>query len=59
MAVTNKLYSQSMYNLLTGDFGDLELATLKVALLDNTYSFDQDNHEEWADVSTHEVSGTG
>jgi len=33
--------------------------TLKVALLKNTYTPDQDAHTTWNDVSAYETSGTG
>jgi len=32
---------------------------VKVALLADTYTPDQNGHEYWSEVSTHEVSGTG
>lgn len=38
---------------------DLDTDTIKVMLLNNSHSQDQDNHEFIDDVSANEVSGTG
>jgi len=57
MAVTHKLYGPAMKNILDGTV-DLGPDTFKVALMSSGFSFDQD-HEDWADVSTHQISGTG
>jgi hypothetical protein len=33
--------------------------SIKIALLTSSYSFDQDNHTHFGDVSTYEISGPG
>ena len=57
MAVTHKLYGPAMKNILDGTV-DLDGHTFKVALMSSGFSFDQD-HENWAQVSTGEISSTG
>lgn len=57
--MANIVYNRFLANLMNklidlGNGGD----TLKCALLSNTYTPDKD-HDVWADVSAHEVSGTG
>lgn len=61
MAVTNKLYGQVGIRLGKGEIawkasgGD----TIKCALVTSSYTFDQDAHDYFDDVSAYEVSGTG
>lgn len=61
MAVTSKFYSKFAQNLCKAGIPDLSLSgtTVKCALLGSGYTFDQENHEHWSDVSANEVSGTG
>lgn len=51
-------YGPAMVSAFSGliDFPD---DTIKVALLANTYTPDQDNHDMFADVDDYEISGTG
>ena len=60
MAVTNKLYSSLPLNALQANITDLAAAgtNVKVALVTGTYTFNQDTHTSWADI-TNEASGTG
>jgi hypothetical protein len=63
MAVTTKLYGHFPYYALCKqitDMGatDLTGTTLKAALVTSSYTFNQDTHEDWADI-TNEISGTG
>ena len=57
MAVTHKLYGPAIKNILDGTI-DLDADTFKVALMSSGFSFNQD-HENWAQVSTGEISSTG
>lgn len=58
MAVTAKLYGQ-FFNALANKEIDFNTDTIKVALLANTYTPDQDVHNYFDDVVANEVSGTG
>ena len=58
MAVTAKLYGNVVGKLANKEI-DLDTDTIKVALLDNTHTPDQDAHDYFNDVSADEVSGTG
>ena len=60
MAVTTKLYSNMPLSALRSRLTDLADAgtTVKVALVTGTYTFNQDTHEAFDDI-TNEVSGTG
>ena len=51
------IYNRFKANLMNKEI-DLELDTLKVALMNNTHAFTATNNT-WADVSANEVSGTG
>lgn len=61
MAATSKAYGNFALHLAKGRVNWLASggSTVKCALLANTYTPDQDAHATWADVSAHEVSGTG
>lgn len=60
MAVTAKWYGLALKNLLNGGtLFDWDTDTIKVALVDNTYTPDQDLHDFFDDVSADEISGTG
>jgi hypothetical protein len=51
------VYNQLKYDMGVGNV-DLASDTINCALLANTYTPDPDD-DTWADVSSHEVSGTG
>lgn len=51
------IYNRFKANLMNKEV-DLEADTIKVALLDNSHSFNADNNT-WSDVSANEISGTG
>ena len=55
------IYNQAQVNLMKGLINDLSDAatTIKVALLADTYTPDQTTDDNWGDVSSHEISGTG
>lgn len=55
---TTKTYGPLIAKAFAGDV-DFEGDTVKVALVTDTYTPDQDTHDEWADVSANEASGTG
>lgn len=57
MASTIELYSDFVDNLASGNIDWLN-DTVKVALVASSYSPNKHN-DVWADVSTHEVTGTG
>jgi len=61
MAYTNKLYGQVYLGAFGKLINDLASAgtTIKCALLLNTYTFDQDTHVSYADISSYEVSASG
>lgn len=52
------LYLEFFKNLLTGHFPSLETAEVRVALLEETYTF-SNTHKDWGDVKNHESSGDG
>ena len=54
----SKLYGQFLSQALNKEI-DWDTDTIKVALLTNAYTPDQDVHNYLDDVITHEVSGTG
>jgi len=54
----SKLYGQFLSQALNKEI-DWDTDTIKVALLTNAYTPDQDVHNYLDDVVTHEVSGTG
>ena len=54
----SKLYGQFLSQALNKEI-DWDTDTIKVALLTNAYTPDQDAHNYLDDVVTHEVSGTG
>jgi hypothetical protein len=58
MAVSHKLYGLGMEKIAEASVDFLN-DTVKVALVTSSYTFDQDTHDFWDDVSTNEVSGTG
>ena len=58
MAVTAKMYGQMLLKALNKEI-NWTADTIKVALLSSAYTPDQDTHDYWNDVSTHQVSGTG
>ena len=51
------IYNRFKANLMNKEV-DLEADTIKVALLDDSHSFNADNNT-WSDVSANEISGTG
>lgn len=57
MAVTNKYYGKFFLALANKEV-DLNSDSIKVALVTSTYTFDQDLHAYWSDI-TNEVVGTG
>lgn len=56
--LTMKWYGEGIKAVAENDVEWLT-GTMKVALLANTYTPAQGTHSVWADVSTHEVSGSG
>jgi len=59
MAVTNKLYSNFPHLLLEDKLaGSILTQTIKVALTTSSYTFNQETHDYFDDI-TNEVSGTG
>lgn len=56
--MASKLYGQFLGQALNKEI-DWDTDTIKVALLSNTYTPDQDAHNYYDDVASHEVSGTG
>jgi len=58
MAYTAKWYGLGLKALLNGTT-DIDTDTLKCALLDNTYTPNQDTDETWAGISANEEDGTG
>lgn len=54
----SKLYGQFIQQSFNKEI-DWDSDTIKVALLTNTYTPDQDAHNYFDDVSSYEVSGTG
>ncbi|MFD8515144.1 hypothetical protein ACFV27_29685 [Streptomyces antimycoticus] len=55
---TAKWYGPALQKLMTKQM-DLINDTIKVALVKSTYTPNQNTHDEWADVSANEVTGTG
>lgn len=58
MAVTGYFYGNALVGALQGEI-DFPDDTIKVALLEDTYTPNQDAHDFWDDVSANEASGTG
>lgn len=58
MSVTSKCYGQFPAKGMNKEI-DFDTDTIKVMLLENTYTPDQDTHDYVDDVSANEVSGTG
>ena len=56
--MASKLYGQFLQQALNKEI-DWDTDTIKVALLSNSYTPDQDAHNYFDDVSTYEVTGTG
>lgn len=56
--MASKLYGQFVQQAFNKEI-DFDSDTIKVALLANTYTPDQDAHNYFDDVSTYEVTGTG
>lgn len=56
--MASKLYGSFLAKALNKEI-DWDTDTIKVALLSNAYTPNQDTHDYFDDVSTHEVSGTG
>lgn len=56
--MASKLYGQFLGQALNKEI-DWDTDTIKVALLSNAYTPDQDAHNYFDDVSTFEVTGTG
>jgi len=57
MAVTAKMYGQALLKALSKEI-DFLVDTIKVALLSNAYTPNQDTDDYWDDISTHQVTGT-
>jgi hypothetical protein len=55
MAVTSTVSNHYLYKLQQGAI-DLVNDTVKLALMDDTFSFDRDAHDTWADVSGSEIT---
>lgn len=58
MAVTAQWYGLAARNVMESDV-NFAADTIKCALLADTYIFDKDLHQFFADVSADEVTGTG
>ena len=56
--MASKLYGQFLQQALNKEV-DWDTDTIKVALLTNSYTPDQDAHNYFDDVSSYEVTGTG
>lgn len=56
--MASKLYGQFLQQALNKEV-DWDTDTIKVALLSNAYTPDQDAHNYFDDVVAHEVTGTG
>lgn len=56
--MASKLYGNFISKTFNKEI-DFDSDTIKVALLANTYTPDQDAHDYFDDVVTHEVTGTG
>lgn len=56
--MASKLYGQFLSQALNKEI-DWDTDTIKVALLSNSYTPDQDAHNYFDDVNTYEVTGTG
>lgn len=56
--MASKLYGQFLQQALNKEV-DWDTDTIKVALLSNAYTPDQDAHNYYDDVVAHEVTGTG
>ena len=54
----NYWYLSAKGDILSGDI-DVKDDTLKMILVKNTYTPDTVNHDEYADVSAHEISASG
>jgi hypothetical protein len=55
--MANVIYNSFKQKIMDGSI-DLDTDTIKVALVTSSYTPDQDNHEDYADI-TNEVVGTG
>jgi len=58
-AVTFNLYDLYRKNSFNGGAVDIDAATLKMAVVDGTYTVDQNLHDFFDDVVADEVTGTG
>lgn len=58
-AVTFNLFDQYRKNNFNGGAVDIDLATLKIAIVTGAYTVDQNLHDFFNDVVANEVSGTG
>lgn len=59
MAAGNVLLYDFFAKYLLGGSIDLNTDTVKLALVNSSYTPDQVNHDLWADVSTNEITGGG
>ena len=61
MAASGKMYSSFPLNLAAGSILALNgtATTVNCALLTSSYTFDQESHSVWADVSSYEVVAGG
>jgi len=61
MALDVFVYGDAPLNAFLGNITDLDDAAteIKVALLADTYTPAQNTDENWGEVSTHEITGTG
>lgn len=55
---TRMISNQFKYLVGTGEI-DFSSDVFKIALMSSGFSFDQDTHGEWADVSSYEISSSG
>lgn len=56
--MASKMYGNLMARAFNGEV-DYDTDTIKVALLSQEYTPNQDTHQVWSDVSSNEVTGTG
>lgn len=58
-AVTFNLYDNFRENVFNGGAFDFDAVLLKMAVVDGTYTVDQNTHDFWDDANADEVTGTG
>ena len=55
MAVTHTIYDNAHENMMLNDLGALDADTIQATLHDSSYTFDEANHDAFADI-TNELS---